>query len=90
MVCFADMNKQATFSKVMDLHLLKQCSVRQMSHSTTKPTKWHVRPAKIQISLGSALADRTTPGPGFLMMMLISAYHNTEASIQSDQSSLSA
>ena len=24
----------------------------QMSHLMTKPTKWHVRPAKTQISLG--------------------------------------
>ena len=41
-------------------HLLKQASreisqtllAKQMSRITTKPTKWHVRPAKTQISLG--------------------------------------
>ena len=27
-------------------------TVLKLSHSMTKPTKWHVRPAKTQISLG--------------------------------------
>ena len=28
------------------------CFYREMSHCMTKPTKWHVRPAKTRISLG--------------------------------------
>ena len=30
---------------------------QQMSHLMTKPTKWHVHPAKSQISLASAQSD---------------------------------
>ena len=33
-------------------HMMWKCYDFQMSHSTTKPTKWPVRPVKTQISLG--------------------------------------
>ena len=47
-----------------------------MSHLMTKPTKWHVRPAKTQISLGthpvwSVFAGHTCHFVGFVMRRLI-------------------
>ena len=41
------------FLKIMRLYwILRSSSLTQMSHLMTKPTKWHVCPAKTQISLG--------------------------------------
>ena len=37
--------------------------VLHMSRLTTKPTKWHVRPAKTQINLGFAQSDRSRRCP---------------------------
>ena len=36
----------------IEVNANKRCSWGQMSRLMTKPTKWHVRPAKTQISLG--------------------------------------
>ena len=41
----------------------QQCSKPQWSRDITKPTKWHVRPAKTQISLGSAQSDQSLNCP---------------------------
>ena len=46
----ADVNADARGSTIA---LRELCSGELMSHLVTKPTKWHVRPAKTQISLGT-------------------------------------
>ena len=51
------MNKGINTEKMLAVWMLSVMPVI-LGHNTTKPTKWHVHPAKTQISLGCALNEK--------------------------------